>query len=301
MGGESAEHEVSLNSGKQVLENIDKKKYNSLPVIIPKVNVNLIEIIKQLKEVDCVFVTLHGPNGEDGKIQGLLELLKIPYTGSGVLASALGMDKIRFRYLMENAKIPIPNWISIRSINEINIIKNNIGNPPYFVKPSNQGSSVGCSIVKKEDDLKRALREAFSYSSEVIIDEYIKGTELTASILGNNELKALPIVEIKPNFSDFFDYSSKYENGGADEICPARISDKLASEIQKIALEVYRLVGARGFSRVDFLMSGNKLYVLEINTIPGLTPASLFPKAAAAEGISYTQLIDKLIDYAIEK
>lgn len=300
-GGMSAEHDVSIESGKQVLENINKKKYTPISIVIPKKDPDWSTIIAQIQEVDCVFIALHGPFGEDGTFQGLCELLKVPYTGPGVLASSLGMDKIRFRYLMENAEIPIPNWISIRSIEEIDSISKKLGKPPYFVKPSDQGSSVGCSIVKRDKDLNNALTEAFSYSDEVIIDEYIQGIELTAAILGNDSLKALPIVEIKPNFGEFFDYASKYDDGGADEICPARISDELANRVQKIALDVYQLLGAKGFSRVDFIMQEEKLYVLEINTIPGLTPASLFPKAAVAEGISYSELIDLLISYAIEK
>lgn len=281
MGGKSAEHEISLISGKGVVESLDKKKYKALSVVVSKKG-----RFKLPKGIDVVFIALHGPFGEDGTIQGMLELSGVPYTGSGVLASALGMDKLMFRELMAAKGIRVP-----KQTNKV----------PCFVKPYNQGSSVGASIVRSKKKLGFALKLAKRYSDKVLVEEYVKGTEVTCAVLGNNKPCALPVIEIVPK-NEYFDYESKYKAKETQEIVPARISKTLTEKVQDLAIKVYQAVGCRGFGRIDFILKNNKEpVVLEINTIPGLTPVSLFPKAAKAAGITYPKLLDKIIRYALQK
>lgn len=298
-GGKSSEHEVSIISGRQVSKKADKNKYEIVSIVLPKSGKGIEKLLKT--KADVVFIAMHGPFGEDGTVQGMLEMAGIPYTGPGVLASSIGMDKIMFRKLMKSENIRIPRYVFLNKKDDPKTIKKALGNPPYFVKPHNQGSSVGASIVKNIKDLETALKLAFKYSDLVLVDEYIKGTEVTCAVLGNSKPEALPVIEIVPK-NEFFDYESKYTESGAQEIVPARISKQMTAKIQKLSIEIYKAVGARGFSRIDFIIKdGTVPVVLEINTIPGLTPASLLPKAAEAHGISYTLLIDKIIDYAIKR
>jgi D-alanine-D-alanine ligase len=283
MGGKSPEYEISLISGKEVIRNLDKKKYLPIPVVIPKSGKGIEKILQT--KADIVFIAMHGPYGEDGRVQGMLDMAGIKYTGSGITASAVGMDKFIFRKLMQFEGIPIPRLTK---------------QFPCFVKPTDQGSSVGASFVKDPEDLPVAIKLAKKYSPRVIIEEYLKGKEVTCAVLGNEKPKALPVIEIVPLKNKFFDYQSKYSKGGAQEIVPARISKELTRKIQKMAVKVYQTVGCRGFGRVDFILKDNrKPVVLEINTIPGLTPMSLVPKAARAVGISYSRLLDKIIRYAL--
>ena len=332
MGGKSPEYEISLISGQEVVKSFDRKKYEVLPIVISRTGERwqmissdkLLtlsdplrlkgtnkEIISKLdaettglnqveKQADVVFIAMHGPFGEDGTIQGMLDLAGIAYTGSGVLASALGMDKIMFRKVLEAEKIPFPKFVAFKKGESLKIVFESLGKLPYFVKPYNQGSSVGASIVKKKKDLSKALKLAFEYSDLALVDEYVAGMEVTCSIIGNDKPIALPLVEIRPLKGEFFDYESKYTESGAEEIIPARISKNLTKRVQDMAIDVYQAIGCRGFSRVDFILRNNRYpVVLEINTIPGLTPMSLLPKAAKAKGISYPQLLDKIIKYAI--
>ena len=334
MGGKSPEYEISLISGREVVRNLNPKKYSSLPVVVArdgkawrqlstKEVLNLpdplllrgtgkeivttgsrkIELLNSSEEknIDVAFIAMHGPYGEDGTIQGMLELAGLKYTGSGVTASAIGMDKVMFRKLLASEKIPIPKYLVLKKGESTKIIKKFLGNPPYFVKPSNQGSSVGASIVKSQKELSKALRLAFRFNDTVLVDEYLKGLEVTCSLLGNENPMALPVIEIHPKKGEFFDYDSKYSESGADEIVPARIGKKLTRKIQEIAAQVHKLIGCRGFSRVDFILKDNVTpYVLEINTIPGLTPMSLLPKAAKVAGITYPVLLDNIIEYALK-
>ena len=330
MGGKSSEHEVSLSSGREVVKNLNPKKYNVLPIVIAKDGINwqignkkqfLLDspagvkpqitnsktrnlnrsdhasIIKN-NHVDIIFIAMHGPNGEDGTIQGFLELLGIPYTGSGVLASALGMDKIYSRRLFVQAGLNIPKYLVISKNDSLNKVFKKF-KLPLFVKPSNQGSSFGVSKVAKKSDLKKAIKLAFSYSDLAIVEEYIKGREITVPILGNDNPTALPVVEIISK-TDFFDYKAKYDEKLCDEIVPARIGKKLTNDAQKAAILAYQTLGCRGFGRVDIIIKDNKIYVLEVNTIPGLTPVSLFPKSAASANIVYSKLLDKIINFAIK-
>ncbi|MBX4205792.1 D-alanine--D-alanine ligase [Candidatus Microgenomates bacterium] len=299
MGGKSSEYEVSLNSGKQVVKNLDKSKYKVTPFVIGKSGKFNVKKLIDLKP-DVVFIVIHGKYGEDGCIQGMLEMFDIPYIGSRVSASAIGMDKIIFRNLMKVNKINIPEYVEYNKDNSIDKITSILKSYPFFIKPHNQGSSVGMSKVDNLQELKSGLKNAFKYSDTLLVDKYIEGIELTCAILGNKHPYALPIIEIRPHMSKFFDYKSKYTEGGSEEIVPAKISENLAKEISELSLKIYKIIGCRGFARVDFIYSKKRLYVLEINTIPGLTTASLFPKAAKSAGISYSQLLDKVIGYANE-
>jgi len=317
MGGKSPEHEVSILSGTNVVKSLKPSKYEVLPVVISKdgsrwrltsrksllflsdplaLKGTAKEIVLSQerslagaealskKDIDLVFIAMHGPFGEDGTIQGMLSLTGIKYTGSGVLASAIGMDKAMFRKVMRAEGIPVPKLTTKFQC---------------FVKPDNQGSSVGASIARNKKELSKAIKLARKYSSRVLIEEYLKGMEVTCAVLGNENPKALPVIEIVPLKGEFFDYESKYTESGAQEIVPARISKALTKKVQDIAIQVYKAIGCRGFGRVDFILKNNKYpVVLEINTIPGLTPMSLVPKAANAGGFSYSALIDKIISLA---
>lgn len=332
MGGKSPEHEVSLLSGQQVVKNIDKENYEVLPIVISKTGnwqltsktsilqlenpldlkgtsneiilLNKKEVVSQTfskeMDVDVFFIAMHGPNGEDGVMQGMLELMGVTYTGSGVLASALGMDKLRFRQVMESVGIPVPKYRYFNKLNYKKIIKS-LKKFPYFVKPNDQGSSVGASIALNVNQLMKSVRLAFEYSDIVLVDEYIKGRELTCAVIGNDDPIPLPIIEIIPKKGEFFDYESKYTESGADEIVPAKMSKATEKRIKELAVNTYNAIGCRGFGRVDFLLRGNEIFVLEINTIPGLTPTSLLPKAAASAGMTYTKLLDKIIKLALTK
>jgi D-alanine-D-alanine ligase len=332
MGGKTPEHEISLITGREVVRNLNKSKYEALPVVISRSGTKWqlvspdklltfpdplslkgtgkelvtsfekeLEGIKSINRThaDVCFIAMHGPFGEDGTVQGMLELAGMPYTGPGVLASALGMDKILFRKVMTAENLPIPTYSVVRDGESLEKIKKELGDPPYFVKPHNQGSSVGASIVKNKKSLKKALNLAFKYSNLALVDEYIMGRELTCGVLGNSKPHALPVVEIIPRKGEFFDYQSKYSESGAEEIVPAKISKSLTEKIQDLGIKVYKALGCKGFSRVDFILKNKSPIVLEINTIPGLTPMSLLPKAAKAKGISYSKLLDKIINYAI--
>lgn len=274
MGGTSSEREVSLMSGREVSRNLDKNKYEVVEIVVP-------EELKKVKEVGVALIALHGKGGEDGVIQGYLESIGIKYTGSGVLASAIGMDKKIFRDLMGANKILMPKLVT---------------KPPLVVKPANGGSSVGVSIVKRDEELESAISKAKKYDSEIIIEEYLRGTEVSCGVLGG---VVLPVVEIVPK-NEFFDYESKYTESGAREICPARISKRMSERVQKLTLKVFKAIKGRGYARVDFIIKNNRAYLLEINTLPGLTPTSLLPKEAEAAGINYSQLLDRIIELAIE-
>lgn len=333
MGGKSPEHEISVISGQEVVRGLDKNKYEILPIVIsklgltwklvsPKIILSLKDVIsykgtgkeitlvseKEMsgvndldKKADVVFIAMHGPFGEDGTIQGMMELAGIAYTGSGVTASAIGMDKIMFRKIMLAEHLLIPKFVVMdkKEKNQFDKVKK-LGKPPYFVKPYNQGSSVGASIAKNISELSKAIELAFEYSDKILVDEYIKGIELTCGVIGNDKPMALPVVEIVPK-NEFFDYESKYTESGADEIVPARISKSIETMIKNLSLKVYEAIGAMGFARVDFILRRKKLYILEINTIPGLTLMSLLPKEAKSAGISYPKLLDMIIGYAIKK
>ncbi len=249
---------------------------------------------------DVVFIALHGGTGENGAVQGLLELLGIPYTGSGVLASALAMNKIMAKKIFEQEGIPTPKWIALREHEPTDpeSLLERIG-LPCIVKPACEGSTIGVTVVKEKQDLLPALELAFRYGSEVLIEEFITGTEITGPVLGNNEAQVLPLVEIVPD-GGFYDYEAKYTPGATQEIVPARIPETSAAKARELTLRAHHALGCRGISRVDLIVTPEEVYVLEVNTIPGLTETSLVPRAAEAAGISFSQLVDRLIELALE-
>jgi len=298
MGGISNEREVSLSTGKTVAQYLDLNKFIASLYDTKKDLAKLFSDILK-KKIDICFIALHGKGGEDGSIQGMLELLGIPYTGPGIMSSAISMDKIISKRLLMQEKILTPKFI-IGENQEINSEKiiSKIG-LPCVIKPSNSGSSVGVFIVKSKKDIKKGIKGALKEGNKIIIEEHIKGKEITVGVLGNKNPKALPIVEIIPK-TKFFDYKAKYNPKFCEEIAPARISVKATQKAQRLALKVYKLLDCKGFSRVDMILKGNRIYVLENNTIPGLTPNSLLPKGAKADNISFSQLLEKIINFGLE-
>ncbi|MBC7808394.1 MAG: D-alanine--D-alanine ligase [Akkermansiaceae bacterium] len=333
-GGTSAEREVSLNTGRQVLNSLDPERYDvyaldtaSGKMFVPDaiaggVTPQLLmtageEPVTALAELprlpvaarpDVVFIALHGPGGEDGSVQGFLETLGIPYTGSGILASALAMDKMRYKAFIGTESIVTPPGMvfykndAAQNRRAIGDVGRNLGFP-VIVKPSRQGSTYGCSVVKEEGYLKSALDKAFRYDDTALVEQQMIGTEITVAVLGNDDPIPLPVVEIVSK-DGFFDYESKYSTGesGATEIVPARISEEATKDAQNIAVQCHRLLGCRGMSRTDmFVLDDDEIVTLETNTIPGMTATSLLPKAAQAGGIGFPDLLNHLIKLAREK
>lgn len=263
---------------------------------------------KDSGEVDVVFPVLHGPNGEDGSVQGLLQLAEVPYVGCGILASAAGMDKEFSKLVFQNAGIPQAKYIKVirDEINEtMTSIIDNVTEElgwPCFVKPANAGSSVGVSRVKKPEDLEAALKKAAEYDTKILIEEFIDGRELECAVLGNDEPAASIVGEILP-CNEFYDYNAKYIDGKSEIIIPANIEPRLMDQIRDYAVRAFRALGCSGLSRVDFFLerNTNRIILNEINTMPGFTDISMYSKLWEASGIPYTQLITKLIELAIER
>lgn len=269
MGGRSAEREVSLHTGEQVATALA-----SLGHAVETIDTAEPTFIASLQQgvFDVAFVCLHGRFGEDGTVQGLLELLDIPYVGSGVLASALAMDKVMSKYFFALAEIPTPEYVVLHageSYDSAGIVRA-VG-PKAVVKPANEGSAIGVSIVHEPAELPAAIEEAFAHDTHVLIERFISGVEVTVGVLGNNELMALPTLEIVPEH-EFYDYESKYVPGMSRHIIPARVSEEVAEKCQRVSVEAHRLLGCRGMSRADFIVGEDgTVYLLEVNTIPGMT------------------------------
>jgi D-alanine-D-alanine ligase len=298
-GGISSEREVSLNSGKQVFEALDKSKYD---IISYDPKTDLGRLVADASKLDAALIILHGPYGEDGTVQGLLDLLHIPYQGSGVLGSALAMNKLVAKQRYERCGLPVPPYIVVARDDAIDTadIAARL-ELPLVVKPVEAGSSVGMSIVKAQEQLPQALEKGFAHGDTVIVEAYIKGVELTGGILGNDDLQALPLIEIIPDAAhEFFDYEAKYTAGVTQEICPARVDENITSKAQSYAMMAHRELYCLGYSRTDMILKDDELYVLETNTIPGMTATSLFPQAAQAAGISFPDLLDRLVQLGIE-
>lgn len=335
-GGKSAEHEVSLNSAKNVFDALDKSKYEVTLIKINKAGEwllcpdnffstdfsqdgkLLIPIVvipecsgiirsfdgQSLAKIDVVFPILHGPFGEDGTVQGLLKLANVPFVGAGVLGSAVGMDKDVMKRLLREANIPIGKFVTIKSIKTIpdfDLLVKDLG-LPFFVKPANMGSSVGISKVKKESDYLCAVNLAFEYDNKIVIEEYITGREIECSVLGAEVPRASVPGEIKPTH-EFYSYEAKYlDEKGAVLVIPANLSLEQIMQIKKIAIQTFVALDCFGFGRVDFfLKETGEIVVNEINTIPGFTKISMYPKLWEASGLNYPQLIDELIHIAIER
>jgi D-alanine-D-alanine ligase len=299
-GGKSSEREVSLKSGTQVYQALNKDKYD-----IRRYDplTDLEALVREAKEIDAALIIMHGRGGEDGSMQGLLDLLEIPYQGSGVLASALAMNKELSKTIYQRSGLKVPralifNGTEAPSPPEIQAA---LG-LPVVIKPVNEGSSIGVTKASTLEALASGLAAAFALDNRVLVEQFIQGTEVTGGVLGNVTLKALPLVEIIPTSKyDFFDYEAKYQPGASEEICPARLDPELTRRAQECALTAHKALGCRGYSRTDMLVRDGEIYVLETNTIPGMTATSLFPQGAKAAGIDFPELLDTLIDLALEK
>ncbi|KPJ64318.1 MAG: D-alanine--D-alanine ligase [Syntrophobacter sp. DG_60] len=297
-GGSSSEREISLKSGEQVRSVLNPEKYN---VRLYDPAFDLARLVNDAKSIDVALVILHGRFGEDGTIQGLLDLLDIPYQCSGVLASALAIDKLISKYIFSSAGLLVPKYVLFTRNVSFKSVKKELG-LPLVIKPADSGSSIGTSILKDGSFFKQALNEAFKHSKRVFAEEYIVGQEITGAVLGNKRPYALPLIEIVPNKEYiFFDYKAKYEPGATEEICPARLPKTITKKAQRCALVAHKALGCKGYSRTDMVSKGEKVYVLETNTIPGMTENSLFPKAAKEAGLSFPDLIEELIRLALEK
>lgn len=286
MGGWSSERAISLKTGKAIYDALKKEKCNVVAIDVDR---NIIEKIKK-KKIEIAFIALHGPFGEDGCIQGLLEVLDIPYTGSGVLASALAMDKIKAKEIFTYHDIPTPRWWVITKDDKALITKLKL---PLVIKPSRQGSTVGVSIVETRKELFPAIKKAFSYDKIIIAEEFIPGRELTVGILNN---QPMPVMEIVPK-NRFYDWQSKYTPGMSKHIVPAPLTKQETKLAQEMALKANQSLGCKGATRVDMRFNKKQgIFVLEINTIPGMTRESLLPEAARAVGISFNELVIRILE-----
>jgi D-alanine-D-alanine ligase len=339
-GGKSAEHEVSLHSAKNIFAAIDKKKYNTILIGIDKkgnwlinnrslllnsndpkkikINPKSEKIILVPGEkpkifyltkksfgisLDVIFPILHGTFGEDGSIQGFLKMLDVPFAGAGVLGSAVGMDKVVMKQLLKEAEIPVGKFLAFNASDKLDFqaIGKQLG-LPFFIKPANLGSSVGISKVRNKKEFQEAVQDAFQYDSKIIIEEFIQGREIECAVLGNDKPNASLPGEVIPTH-DFYSYEAKYldENGATMKI-PTELSKKAISEIQELAVKTFKVLSCEGMGRVDFFLKSNgEILVNEINTLPGFTSISMYPKLWQASGLKYEKLIDKLIQLAIER
>ena len=347
-GGRSGEHEVSYCSATSIINAIDKNKYTVIPIgitkqgkwISPQETARALQSGKiegkssvvllsdpsskaliyidsnqglnkspDLEKLDVIFPVLHGPYGEDGTVQGLLELANIPYVGAGVAASAISMDKDLMKIIFQQKGLPILKWLTIKRkewqvdrVETLSLVQKNF-EYPLFVKPTNLGSSVGITKVHEKEELEKAIDLASSYDRKILIEQGLEeAREIECSVLGNDEPRVSVVGEVKPA-GEFYDYDSKYIDEGTQLIVPADLPDKVSKEVQQIALRAFRAVDAAGMARVDFFVTKkeNKIYLSEINTIPGFTSVSMYPRLWQATGISYPELIDRLIQLALER
>jgi D-alanine-D-alanine ligase len=292
-GGWSSEREVSLSGARQI-EAALKRLGHRVTFFDP--SFEFAGLIPAARAQDFAFLNLHGQPGEDGLIQALLERAGCPYQGSGPTSSFLALNKAAAKCVFEAANIPTPRW-------ELTAGKPVSGRPialplPVFVKPNMGGSSVGMSLVRDEQDLLPALEQVFGMGEAALVEEYLPGVELTCGVLGE---RPLPLVLIRPRAGEFFDYRSKYAAGGAEEVCPAPVDAALTEEVQRLALAAHEALGLYGYSRADFMVREGRPYLLEVNTLPGMTPTSLLPQAAQAAGLSFDDLVAELIRIGLER
>lgn len=300
MGGRSAEREISLLTGEQIYQALLKKGYEAVRVELDaQAAQNLLAM-----EPDVVFIALHGRYGEDGTVQGMLEILDLPYTGSGVLASAIGINKAISKRVFESAEIETPSFMLVNK-DTLSLDNETLGSIikeiglPLVVKPACEGSTIGMSIISAADELTAALETAFSYDKDVVLEQFVEGVEITVGVLGN-EPKALPTLEVVTT-TGFYDYKTKYTAGLSEHIIPARIPEDHRNKAQETAVAAHKAIGCRGFSRVDIIVDKDgRCYVLEINTIPGMTELSLFPDAARAAGYEFPELVSHMVELALE-
>lgn len=342
-GGISTEHDVSIVSGTSVIEKLDKKKYEIKPIYIDKYGnwneytkeVGKIQVVKigekvkelkpiqniieYIKQLDVIFPVLHGKGGEDGSIQGLLELFKIPYVGCGILSSSIAMDKAYTKIIFEKAKINQAKYIYIKKEKQYIYIDNEFNEKamqleeickkieqkikyPMFIKPSNSGSSVGVKKATNTQELQKDIEYATQFDTKIIVEEGIQGKEIECAVLGNKEIISSCVGEIKPA-EQFYTFDAKYKNEESIVIIPADIDKEISNQIRDLAIKAFKAIDGKGLSRVDFFIEDktNKIYLNEINTMPGFTQISMYPKLFDQVGIPYTQLLDKLIQLAVEK
>lgn len=296
-GGKSGEREISLSSGKGAQSALEEAGF-AVTVLDPANKADLERLIAE--DFDVAFLCLHGKGGEDGSIQGFLETIGLPYTGSGVWASALAIDKEKAKKFYREAGIPTPESLSITRGEEYSLdeIARKMGGS-CVVKPNKEGSSLGVFIVKSGDDLGESIDQAFKVGERLLIERYVEGMELTVAVVGDKEPEALPIIEIVPQ-SDSYDFESKYAPGGSQHICPARLDEEIARRVGDLAVRAHQALGCSGVSRSDFLLDAHgEPWILETNTIPGMTETSLLPDAARAAGISFPELCTRLVGYAL--
>ena len=300
-GGSSLEREVSLRSAARVEDAVVALGHEAAGVDVGR------DLVGRLRDErpDVAFIALHGPGGEDGTVQELLEILDLPYTGPGVAACALCMDKIAAKHEMRAAAIPTPDWAAFNATafrelgasDTLEEIEARLGFP-LVVKPASQGSSLGVEFAAARDEVPQALVAAFSYDDRVLLERYVKGRELAVSVLAG---EALPIVEAIPREEDFFNFEARYEIGRTDYVCPAELGNEETAGVQELARRTYETLGCSGFARVDLMLGEGGPQVLEANAIPGLTDTSLFPMAAEAAGIDFTSLVERILSSAREQ
>jgi len=296
-GGTSSEREVSLKGAEAVKRALEKLGHYYEFFDPAK---DLSKLTQRAEEFDCAFLVIHGPGGEDGTLQGFLDSINLPYQGAGVLGSALAMHKGISKILYKLAGLKVPEGKTFLKYTPFREIKEYVKKIkfPLVVKPATQGSSIGLSIVKREEELKEAVDKAFTIDEEIIVEEYLRGREITVGILDD---EPLPVVEIIPKVSETFDYKTKYTPGLAEEVCPAKLSQTLTKKAQEYALTAHRALKLRHYSRTDMIVVENEIYVLETNTIPGMTETSLLPLAAKVAGYSFEKLIQKLLELTLKE
>lgn len=297
-GGRSAERPVSLNTGTQVSKALQGLRFDV--VLIDTGDDDFISALAHA-EADVAFICLHGRFGEDGTVQGLCELLELPYVGSGVLASALALEKVRSKQFFSFAGLPTPDFAVVHRgrLYDIQALVDALGEKTV-VKPANEGSSVGMTIVHHSGELPDAIEKAFEFDRDVLIERFVAGTEVTIAVLGNDDVVALPTLEIVPEH-EFYDYESKYLPGMSSHIIPARVSEAARAECQRLAIAAHKTLGCRGLSRADTIVGPDgTVWLLEVNTIPGMTTTSLVPDAARAAGIEFPELCRMLVEFALE-
>jgi D-alanine-D-alanine ligase len=292
MGGTSDERAVSLKTGEAVVTALENLNHETLPLVLED---TIQPLIPTLEKVDLVFNALHGGSGENGVISGFLESLGTPYTGSNHEASAICMNKHLSKLLVKSEGLQTPRWEYLKTHESIPSLSSFTF--PLVIKPNDQGSTIGLSIVHNQPDVETAIALALKYGSSVLIEEFVAGREITVSMVGN---EVLPIVEIVPSH-ELYDYSCKYEKGLSQYFCPADIHPAVTGKIQAEAMKIYQLLGCRHYARIDFRLSDdNCAWFLEANTLPGMTETSLVPKAARAAGYSFDTLIEKIIEEALK-
>lgn len=298
-GGASDEREISLASGRGAGNALREAGF-SVTELDPAEKKDLQNLIAG--NYDVAFLCMHGKMGEDGTLQGFLEMIGLPYIGSGVWSSALAMDKAKSKLFYENAGIQTPVSVTLYSPDDMSVedILSTVGES-CVVKPATEGSALGVYIVKGADEVKDAIGKAFELDSEVLVETFVKGTELTIAVLGNEQLEALPVIQIVPR-NEFYDFESKYAPGGSQHLCPAPLNAEATEKVQTMAKAAHRALGCSGISRSDFIMDENgEFWILETNTLPGMTETSLLPDAARAAGIEFPELCTRLIELALEQ